>query len=343
MPENSVVPQAADRATLSRIALDASVSMSTVSKVLNGRRGVSDITRSRVEDLLHAHGYNRRGRDRPHGTLVEIVFDALDSGWAYELLLGVERVARENGMSVVLTVSGDRHSPAADWIDGVIHRRPVGVILVFSDLSDEHKRQLRTRNIPFVIIDPAGNPAPDVPSIGSANWSGGMLATMHLINQGHSKIAMITGPNDMMCSRARVSGYRSALDTAGIPFDERYLVPGDFHRETGVERGTQLLSMDDRPTGIFAGSDLQALGVYEAARALDLGIPDDVSVVGYDDLQLAAWVGPPLTTVRQPLTEMAEEATRLVLRLADAPQGDNLRIDLATRLIARGSTRKLDG
>ena len=317
------------------------MSISTVSKVLNGRSGVSEATRARVEELLRDHGYNRRNSGQTVSPLIELVFSEIDSTWAMETIVGVERVARENGMSVVVTESGDRHSPSPDWIEGAMRRRPAGVILVFSDLSADHKHQLRARNIPFVVVDPAGDPAPDVPSIGSANWSGGFLATRHLIELGHRDIAMITGPEDMMCSTARLSGYRAALDAAGIPIRPEYMVWGNFHHEDGVVRGGQLLTMRNRPTAIFAGSDLQALGVYEAARALGIGIPDELSVVGYDDLKLAQWAGPPLTTVRQPLIEMAEEATKLVLRLRNDPQTENLRIDLATRLVVRSSTARL--
>jgi LacI family xylobiose transport system transcriptional regulator len=330
----------ASRATLARVAAEASVSMSTVSKVLNGRNGVSDATRARVEELLHSHGYNRRGAAQT-APLIELVFSELGTAWSIEIILGVERVARENGMSVILTESGDRHSPGPEWIDGVMQRRPSGVVLVFSDLSPEHKKQLRTRNIPFVVVDPAGDPAPDVPSIGSANWSGGVLATRHLIEMGHRDIAVITGPDDMMCSRARLSGFRSAMDAAGIPIREELILEGQFRRMDGVVRGTELLSLPNPPTAIFAGSDLQAFGVYEAARAKGLSIPDDLSVVGYDDLQIAEWAGPPLTTVRQPLTEMAEQATRLVLRMAEADPEQSMRIDLATSLVVRSSTRRI--
>jgi LacI family xylobiose transport system transcriptional regulator len=328
------------RATLARVAAEASVSMSTVSKVLNGRNGVSDATRARVEELLHSHGYNRRGAAQT-APLIELVFSELGTAWSIEIILGVERVARENGMSVILTESGDRHSPGPEWIDGVMQRRPSGVVLVFSDLSPEHKKQLRTRNIPFVVVDPAGDPAPDVPSIGSANWSGGVLATRHLIEMGHRDIAVITGPDDMMCSRARLSGFRSAMDAAGLPIREELIVGGEFRRIDGVTRGTELLSLPDPPTAIFAGSDLQAFGVYEAARAKGLKIPEDLSVVGYDDLQIAEWAGPPLTTVRQPLTEMAEQATRLVLRMREADPDQSTRIDLATSLVVRSSTRRI--
>ncbi|MBI5159978.1 MAG: LacI family DNA-binding transcriptional regulator [Micrococcales bacterium] len=328
-----------ERATLARVAADAGVSVSSVSKVLNGQAGVSERTRVRVESLLREHRYHRRGRPETAAPLIELVFTEIDSAWAIEIIGGVERTARQNGMSVVLTVSGDRHAPGADWITGVLRRRPAGVILVFSDLPADSKRRLRSRNIPFVIVDPAGDPAEDVPSVGSANWSGGYQATQHLIGLGHRDIAIITGPRDMLCSTARLSGYRAALESAGIPPRPDYEAIGEFRRDDGVVRGRELLALTPRPTAIFAGSDLQALGVYEAARASAVTIPEQLSVVGYDDLDVASWAGPALTTIRQPLAEMAEQATKLVIRLRTEPDGDTPRVELATRLVVRGSTQ----
>lgn len=326
------------RATLAEIARDASVSMSTVSKVLNGRAGVSDAVRERIEGLLHTAGYSRRGSSHEQGKLIELVFDNIDSEWSLQIIRGVEAVARENGLSVILTESGGHLLVAPDWIDGILRRQPVGVVLLFSNLSVDHKRQLATRNIPFVVLDPAGDPDPDVSSVGSGNWSGGLAATRHLVELGHRRIALVSGPQEMLCSRARLSGYRSGLEEAGIPFDPTLIDGGRFHYEDGVAAGMRLLTLPDRPTAIFAGNDLQAFGVYEAARLLGLVVPDDISVVGFDDVPSASWMGPKLTTVRQPLIEMAEQATRLVLALRDDPHRKLVRIDLATSLVVREST-----
>jgi LacI family xylobiose transport system transcriptional regulator len=223
-------------------------------------------------------------------------------------------------------------------VDGVFARRPTGVILVLSDLSPGQRAQLMTRNIPFVVVDPAGDPGDDVPSIGSANWNGGLAATRHLIDLGHRRIGVIAGPASIMCSRARLDGYRAAMDAAGLPVVPELVRSGDFHVEGGYDNGMALLRLPDRPTAIFAGSDLQALGLYEAARELGVRIPDELSVVGYDDLPVARWVGPPLTTIRQPLTEMAEAAARLVVSISRGERPANLRIDLATSLVPRQST-----
>ena len=330
--------QTPNRAKLDEIAGEAGVSLSTVSKVLNGRSDVAAATRHRVESILDRHGYQRRVGLPGRSTLIELVFPDLDTVWAMELIRGVENVAKTRGLSVVVTESGNRHSPAADWISGVLRRRPVGVVLVFSDLADDAKAQLRSRAIPFVIVDPAGDPTPDVPSVGSANWAGGLMATRHLVELGHTRIAAITGPDDMMCSHARLDGFRSAMNTAGLPVDESLVAFGNFLVDGGRDNARAMLARDDRPTAIFAGSDLQALGVLDAARALGIQVPAELSVVGYDDLQLARWSSPALTTVHQPLTQMAEEAARLVIRMSETELETIPRVDLATRLVVREST-----
>jgi LacI family xylobiose transport system transcriptional regulator len=342
MSGDTVERPAMTRATLSRVADDADVSISTVSKVLNGRAGVSEATRRRVEELLRDHGYNRRNTPLTVAPLVEVVFSEIDSAWAIEIIAGVERTSRDLDLSMLITVSGDRHKPSPDWIEGAMRRRPMGVILVFSDLSPDHRHQLRARNIPFVVVDPSGAPAADVPSIGTANWSGGYGATRHLLDLGHRDIAIVGGPEDMMCSTARLSGYRAAPEGAGVDVRADFIVGTDrFHFDEGLRAGEQLLDLPRRPTAIFASSDTQALGVYEAARRRGIRIPDDLSVVGYDDVNVARWAGPPLTTVRQPLAEMAAEAVRLVVRLRDGDQPDHLHVDLESRLVVRDSTRRL--
>ncbi|MFE1128645.1 LacI family DNA-binding transcriptional regulator [Streptomyces albidoflavus] len=325
------------RITLAQVAQRAGVSISTVSKVLNGRQDVAAPTRIKVERLLEAHAYRRTTRSAHEAPLIEIVFHELESIWAMELIRGVENVAKTHGAGVVLTESGTRHAPGPEWMEAMLQRRPLGVVLVFSALPGEVKEQLRARSIPFVIIDPAGDPDPDVPSVGSANWNGGLAATRHLIECGHRRIGVITGPEDMLCSRARLDGYRSAMTMAGLEVDPALILFGDFHVEGGYDRATEMLSRLRPPTAIFAGSDLQALGVLEAARVHGLRVPHDLSVVGYDDVSLARWASPALTTIHQPLRQMAEEATQMLLRLRDK-EPVSTRLELATSLVVRKST-----
>lgn len=326
------------RATLSEVAALANVSVATVSKVLNGRSGVSDETRARIESLLEEQNYNRRLSAQSTAPLIEVLCFEIDSPFGGAAVSGIERIAREHEIGMVVTGAEESHLPSRGWIDGVLRRQPLGIILVAALLPEKDLARLRSRGIPIVMMDPYGAPTTDAPAIGSADWNGGFLATQHLIKLGHERIAIITGPEDMMASTARLSGYRAALDAAGIPPRRDYIRPGTFHRDDGVTEGRDLLSSAEPPTAIFASSDLQALGVYEAARSLGLRVPDDLSVVGYDDLPIARWAGPPLTTVRVPLAEMAEQAMHLVLRLRDEPELAFSRVDLATSLVVRESS-----
>lgn len=337
--ETQTTPQSTQTATLAEIAREAGVSAPTVSKVLNGRADVAPGTRTRVEDLLRAYGYRRRRAEATRSPLIDLVFHELESAWAMEVIRGVENVGREEGLSVVLSESAGRLTPGRTWADQVAARRPHGVILVLSGLDESQRALLTSRSIPFVVMDPAGDPGTDVPSVGATNWQGGLAATRHLVELGHTRIASISGPSRMMCSRARVDGYRAALETAGLPVDPALLKVGDFHHETGYRAGLELLRSPNPPTAVFAGNDLQALGLYEAARELGLRVPEDLSIVGFDDLPIARLVGPPLTTVRQPLMEMAETAAKLVLNLGreDGTSGAT-RVELATSLVVRNST-----
>ncbi len=330
-------------ATLALISQEASVSMSTVSKVLNGRPGVSPETRALVEELLDRHGYTPRGQSTAWEPFLELVMNETDTQWSVEIIRGAQSVARERGLSLILTRTGDRHAPEPDWIDGVLRRRPYGVVLVLSGLSPELQRQLRTRGIPFVLVDPSGEPSADVPTVRAANYEGGLIATRHLLELGHTRIGVVGGPDDVMSARARIAGFRTAMEAAGIPILEELIRPGDYSTQSGVNGAQALLSLPQPPTAIFALNDLEAFGVYAAARRASISIPEQLSVVGFDDVQGAEWAGPPLTTVRQPLTEMAEEAVRIVIRIRDHEPELTLRLDLATSLVVRDSTRRLAG
>jgi LacI family xylobiose transport system transcriptional regulator len=330
--------QPAPRATLSQVASLADVSISTVSKVLNGRGGVSSETRARIEALLQDKDYNRRPSKRPVAPLIDVLCYEIGSPFGSEMVAHIEATAREQRVGMVLTGTTDRQVPEVSWVDDVVARQPVGVILLASVLPPKDKQRLRARHIPVVMVDPAGSPAPDVPSIGSADWKGGYLATQHLIDLGHRRIGIIAGPDRMMAATARLSGYRAALDSARLGVDQELIRPGEFHHRDGYREGRALLSAPDRPTAIFASSDMHALGVYEAARSLGVAIPADLSVVGYDDLLIAQWAGPPLTTIRVPLAEMAQQAVRLVTRLRKEPELAFSRVEIETSLVVREST-----
>lgn len=333
---------AADRpgepATLARIAQLAGVSVPTVSKVVNGRADVAAETRARVEAVIRKHGMLRQKRPANPAAEVELVFHELEGAYAMQIIQGVERVAREQGMALVLSQLSGHLIPGRGWIEGVMARRPAGVIMVFSGLTDAQHEQLRARRIPLVIVDPTGEPHHPVPSVGAGNWTGGLTATRHLLDLGHRRIATITGALKVLSGRARLDGYRAAMDTAGIPVDPALVREGYFHIEDGLLHGRALLELPDPPTAILTGNDAQAFGVYQAASEAGLRVPHDLSVVGFDDLPMAQWASPPLTTIHQPLTDMAETAATMVLTLAKGLPLTRARVEIATRLVIRAST-----
>ena len=319
--------------TIAYIAESAGVSAPTVSKVLNGKKGVSDDTRARVEELINRYGY-RKPPNR--NNILELVFRELKSMWAVEIIRGVEQVARKNRIGVMVSEFG-LHDSTGTLMQDTLARRPQCVLSV-AQLSDTEREQLRAKGIPFVVFDPTAELPDDVPFVGATNWRGGRSAAQHLLGLGHRRIAMISGPEDVLCCRARQAGYESAMKSAGLPVGPEQVVIAQLTREDGRAAARTLLTRPDRPTAIFAANDLQALGVYLAAREAGLRIPQDLSVVGFDDLPVVAWADPPLTTIHQPLTEMAAAATELALALGHGEDPPQIGVEIATTLTVREST-----
>ncbi|MQY11680.1 HTH-type transcriptional regulator DegA [Streptomyces sp. RB5] len=328
----------APKVTITDIAREAGVSVPTVSRVVNGRSDVSPATRARVEDLLRRHGYQRRSAPGDRAALLDLVFNDLDSPWSVEIIRGVEDVAHAAGVGTVVSAIHDRAGSARQWMTNLRARATDGVILVTSALEPLMHEELRRLGVPLVVVDPAGAFALDAPTVGATNWAGGMAATEHLLGLGHTRIGFVAGPARLLCSRARLDGYRAALDGAGVPVDDTLIVQGDFYPESGFAGCNDLLALERPPTALFASSDQMALGAIEALRRRGLRVPEDMSVVGFDDLPEVRWSAPPLTTVRQPLSDMGKLAARTVLGLAQGIEPASARVELATELVVRSST-----
>jgi LacI family transcriptional regulator len=328
--------------TIASIAAQAGVSVATVSKVLNGRDEVAPATRERVQSLLDETAYERRRRAAPKRVgLVDVVIATLDTPYSFEVLRGAEKEAHRFGTSLILTVTHDRHDQPREWIKTLAARQTDGAVFVVSRVHQRVVRRLRTLNVPLVVVDQVGWSSADVPSIGCTNWAGGFAATEHLVELGHRRIAVIGGPPEMMCSEERIAGYEAALNRAGIPVSRNLIRHGDFYLRGGRQAAAELLGLRERPTAIFAGSDEQARGVYDEAYRRGLRIPEDLSVVGFDDVDVCEWMSPRLTTVRQPVAQMAALAIRTVLQ--DLPSSGEMptRIELSTKLVVRDSTAPL--
>ncbi len=325
------------RPRLTEIAQKAGVSVSTVSKVINGRRDVGTDTRHNVESILSEYGYQKSLVKATPSRQIDIVFQDFEEMWAMELLKGATEAVSQYGISITVTELTKRNAHSGSWTQDILERRPMGVILIFSDLSSEDKTHFISRQIPFVTLDPAGDPAPDSTTIRADNWTGGLVATRHLISLGHRRIGIITGPMHQLCAKARYDGYLSALAEAGIDTDPALIKEGLFHMEDGFEHAMSLLTMPQRPTAIVAGNDLQAMGIYDAARKLGLSVPEDLSVVGFDDVTFSKLLSPALTTVLQPLDKMAGHAAEMLMEMSEGRTVEQDTV-FPTTLIVRNST-----
>ncbi len=327
---------------LTDIAKETGYSLATVSKALNGRADISEETRQTINAALKKYGYSRKAAPGKKQKMIEIVFQDFENVWAMEVMRGAIREAKLHDMSIITTEGGNRQHPDSSWIDNMLRRQTDGAILVFSSLTRIERNKLHSRGIPFVLFDPFGDPDPTTLSVQADNWTGGVIATRHLLALDHRRIGIITGPEEMMCSKARLDGYTSALAEQGITADPELITEGDFTTSGGYAQAVSLLEHPHRPTAIFAGSDLQAMGVYEAARQLGLRIPEDLSVVGFDDVQTASYLGPALTTVRQPLQDMARTSVRMLAEALTTNDVLQPHVILPTSLVVRNSTQRLE-
>ncbi len=333
----------AQRVTIADVARTAGVSVPTVSKVLNHRADVSSDTRERVQQAISSHGYRRRTRSgRPRAALVDLVVAELDSPYFLEVLTGAEQAAARAGVGLVVTSAHGHEPRGGDWLATLTARRSSGIVMVVSVFDSSTLARLADLATPLVLLDPVGGSDPTLPTVGATNWSGGLAATEHLLSLGHRRVAVITGPPELVCSQERLEGYRAAMGRAGIAVDDDLVRFGNFQPDGGQRAAAELLALPDPPTAIFAGSDMQASGVYQEARAHGLRVPEDLSVVGFDDLRISRHLSPPLTTVRQPLAQMAAEAVRMTLEASrHGFTSPPPRLELATSLTLRDSTAAL--
>jgi LacI family transcriptional regulator len=335
--------------TLASVAASAGVSIATVSKVVNGRADVGAATRARVQTLLEQHHYVGRrtgsgGRALAKQSTVELLFHGHLSGYCLEVLEGVLDAGTETGVAVAVSVRPrQRRSPgvkrSAAWVRELTNLGRCAVIDVVDDVRHGDLSALIRAALPLVVIDPLSLPRREVNSVGTTNFSGGLAATEHLLSLGHSRIAYL-GAEAVAAAynQARMHGYRAALGAAGVEIPEEYVRNGSTRYEDGVAAGGVLLDLRQPPTAVFAATDETAAGVVEAARVRGLRVPEDLSVVGFDDTTIARLLSPPLTTVRQPLREMGRVAMQSALRLAAGERLDSHHVELATELVVRNST-----
>jgi LacI family transcriptional regulator len=328
--------------TIRDIARLAGVSIATVSRVLNDRPDVADETRDAVLEVVRRLGFstNRSARALSAGRtgLVGVTLPIVHAQYFSFILSGASEALYEQDMRAILCPTLHQYEREVTLLDRLMHGTTDGSILLLPEEGSEELKALQAQNYPFVVVDPRVQLDEGIPSVSAAHAQGAKRATEHLLRLGHRRIAAVTGPSGWMSTEERRNGYHAALAAAGLMPDPSLEVTSNWTISGGFEAALALLERPDPPTAIFAFNDNLAIGVMRLARARGLRIPEDLSLVGFDDTEEANIVTPALTTVRQPLAEMGRMAVSLLVRLLDRQRVEALRVELATRLVVREST-----
>lgn len=328
------------RVTITDVARTAGVSVATVSKVINGRYGVAQATTTRVMEVIDSLGYESSlvARSlRSHRTHVIGILVAEFEPFSAEILKGAAGALADSGYEL-LAYTGGLHGRGEGWERRYLSRLSGtlidGAVLVTPTVVEAGN------GVPVVAIDPHTGPT-GLPTVDSDNHGGAIIGTQHLLELGHRRIAFVGGRADLESSRLREQGFRAAMADAGVPVDDDLVRAGDYRKESSREPVRELLSLPDRPTAVFAANDLSAMAALEVARELGLRVPQDVSVIGFDDIPESAQTEPPLTTVHQPIQQLGAAAITLLTALLDGDEVREPHVRLPTSLVRRGSTAPL--
>lgn len=329
----------AGRTTVRDLAAHLGLSAATVSRALNGRDNVADSTRRRVEEAVRQLDRRapqpRRAVRRQGVVLLRCPYELTD--FFGPIVSSAAETLRLHGREVLLDAGG------SGYHDAVLRRLPgrrdvAGAVLVLPPESRDDLEQLRASGTPFVVIDPRVRVPRDVLSVSAANVSGAREATAHLTALGHRRIGVISAAPVLMAGEDRMSGHAAALAEVGALVDPALVRAGEPVFETGRLHGGALLDSAEPPTAVVCFNDKVAVGVLQAAAERGLRVPQDLSVVGFDDIDVSRATTPGLTTVRQPLQEMGRMAVTALVRVLEGQEAEALHIELATQLVVRAST-----
>jgi len=304
--------------TLAQIAKQANVSVSTISRALSNKNyPLKPETRQRILKLAQEMGYQpnliARSLQTSRSHLVGVLVDRMQSPFSAATVQGIQDGLRSAGYSISIAYSNRDQSLAIEAINEFYSRQVDGIVILNSWLHTYNDPILALQNRPFVFVNRLFG-ACKQNCVGPGDYYGARLATQHLINLGHRRIAYINGAESWIEAQNRANGYRDALQENGIPVDESLIQQGDWGVESGYQAAQKLVSAASRPTAIFAANDIMALGAIYAIQEAGFKIPADIALVGYDDRDFAAWIKPSLTTIRMPAYEMGQAAARLLLQ-----------------------------
>jgi LacI family transcriptional regulator len=330
---------------IKEVARQAGVSVGTVSNVINRPHMVAEETRERVQTAIEELGYVRSESARQlragQSRIIALLVLDMANPFFVDVATGAERVARASKLGVMLCNSAQSTSEEADYLALFAEQRVRGVLVTPADLSGRNLADFRRHGIPFVFVDRVLSSAEGC-SVSVDDVLGGTVAVRHLLAQGHADVAYVSGPMSLQQCRDRKEGALAALAEAGLGGGAlRHVEAERLDVAAGRESGARLLALSPRPTAVFCANDLLALGVLQALFAAGVRVPEEVALVGYDDIEFAAAAAVPLTSVRQPAVRMGRQAAQLLLEETgeDAERHRHQRIVLEPELVVRESSR----
>ena len=330
-------------ATIKDVARQAGVSISTVSHVINGTRFVSDAATEKVNTAVANLGYKpsavarslKTNRTRTIGMLTA----SNTNPFFAEVIHGVEAICHQQGYHLILCNSGNDSEKKLSNLQALQEKRVDGLLIMTSHSEPEFFQQLEEHcDIPMAILD-CQSPDIEADVIMEAPEQGGYQATRHLIEQGFKNIACISGPQSLSPSNSRFIGFQSAMKEAGLPINPDWVIQGELTAESGYAAACKLLSLENKPDALFAGNDLMAMGAISAIQSHGYGVPSDISVIGYDDIEIAAFTSPPLTTMHQPKSKIGQLAAEVLIGRIENPNRPSTVITLPPTLIERSSVK----
>jgi LacI family transcriptional regulator len=331
--------------TIKDVAKLAGVHPSTVSRVINNDSRISEKTKNKVIYVVNKLGYTpnaiARGlKTKRTNTIGMLIPDMTNPFFAY-LARGVEDAASENGFNIILCNSDEKLEKERTYLKILKEKRVDGLILSSVHIKDKSIFRLEKIKYPYILVsrDIAGL---DKNCIIVNDIAGGTMATEHLIKLGHRRIAHITGPLKVKSAINRLEGYRIALKKNHIEYKEELVEEGDFRIAGGYKAMKKLLKLSELPTAIFAANDLVAMGAMQAIQQKKYHIPEDFCIIGFDDIKLASFVYPTLSTIRQPMLEMGALAVKILLRIIRGGEFNQKKVVLKPKLIIRESCRELN-
>jgi LacI family transcriptional regulator len=334
-------------ATIRDVARLAGCSIKTVSRVINGEAYVTEETRAKVQAAIRAAGYApnisaKRLAENKSYMLCVLIHPEFNQP-AAELLTRFMDIGYEENYDILIQPYDPPHAQSKRKLVSLIYEHRVDGFVISPplDADDFVSDMISTYKVPQVQINPI-NLDKTIPYVAGSDFQGAYKMTDYLISLGHRQISFLTGPQNMRASSDRLAGFRAALDAAHIPINDSFVRGSQWTFDEGYMLARQLFELSEPPSAIFAGSDEAAFGVIYAAQEMDLHIPEQISVCGYDDVSLSKNIWPGLTTVHQPTEELAEKAIRLLIDLLKGKTPEHQNIVIASHLAIRGSTGKPD-